>query len=102
MKRTFLSVIAIFFPWIAFLVLGQPIPALVALALQLTFVGWIPAIIWARASIKHVYKNIPEPIPPSENQPNTINQNLGEKQTETPAQDASPTTHDNNPPSQQP
>lgn len=47
MKRLLLSFLAIFFPWIIILIDNKPIGAFANLALQLTFVGWIPACIWA-------------------------------------------------------
>ena len=47
MKRTFLSLLAIFFPWIVLLIYDNPGGALVAIILQATIIGWLPASIWA-------------------------------------------------------
>lgn len=47
MKRILLSILAIFFPWLVILMEDKFIAAMACLALQLTFVGWIPASIWA-------------------------------------------------------
>lgn len=47
LKRTFMSVLAIFFPWIILLIDDNPGGALVALVLQATAIGWIPASVWA-------------------------------------------------------
>ncbi len=47
MKRIFLITIAIFFPWLAFLLMDEPIKAGLALILQITLIGWIPASAWA-------------------------------------------------------
>lgn len=55
MKRTLLSLLALFFPWAAFLILQKPIAALGALALQLTFVGWLPAGFWAWTEVGLTY-----------------------------------------------
>ena len=46
-KRGFLAFLAIFFPWIIFLINDNPGGAFVALALQATAIGWLPASIWA-------------------------------------------------------
>ena len=46
-KRTFMSFLAIFFPWIILLIDDNPGGAFVALVLQATAIGWIPATVWA-------------------------------------------------------
>ncbi len=72
MKRTLLSLLALFFPWIAFLILEKPIAALGALALQLTFVGWLPAGFWAWSEVRQAYAQ-KEPLlsPQPQQAPNT-------------------------------
>lgn len=45
--RIFWSLIAIFFPWIILLLDNNPGGALVALVMQATMIGWLPASIWA-------------------------------------------------------
>lgn len=99
MKRTLLLVVALFFPWITFLVIEKPLSALAALALQLTFVGWLPASIWAWAEIKRFYAMNPmvtssQAIPKTEN----INQGITEKQAVSPPPTS--TEGDNQNPSQ--
>ena len=47
MKRPFMSFLAIFFPWAVLLIDDNPGGALVALILQATAIGWLPASIWA-------------------------------------------------------
>lgn len=47
MMRILLSVIAILFPWLALLLKDNPGGALVALIMQATLIGWIPASLWA-------------------------------------------------------
>ena len=47
MKRLFMSFLAIFFPWVVLLMYDNPGGALVALILQATVIGWIPASVWA-------------------------------------------------------
>ena len=47
MKKFILSLVAIFFPWLVILFNDNPGGALLALALQATVIGWIPASMWA-------------------------------------------------------
>lgn len=54
MKRILLSILALLFPWIVILLEGKFIAAMACLALQLTFIGWIPASIWALKAAKRV------------------------------------------------
>jgi uncharacterized membrane protein YqaE (UPF0057 family) len=44
-------VIAFFFPWLSFLTIGKIGRGFLCLALQLTIIGWLPAVIWAVASV---------------------------------------------------
>lgn len=34
-------------PWLTFFTIGRPLAGLLCLILQVTLIGWIPAIIWA-------------------------------------------------------
>jgi len=43
--------IALIFPWLTFFTMGKPLQGILCLLLQITLVGWIPATIWASASI---------------------------------------------------
>ena len=52
MKRFFLSLIAIFFPWMILLINDNPGGALIALIMQATVIGWLPASIWALRIIR--------------------------------------------------
>ena len=56
-KRTTKAFFAIFFPWIAFLIEDNPGAALVAIILQATLIGWIPASIWAWNTIHNPEKS---------------------------------------------
>ncbi len=47
MKRFFWSLLAIFFPWVVLLLDDNPGGAVVALVMQATLFGWIPASMWA-------------------------------------------------------
>lgn len=47
MKRLMMSFLAIFFPWVILLIDDNPGGALVAVILQASVIGWIPASIWA-------------------------------------------------------
>ena len=39
--------IAIVLPFLAILLKGRPLQAILALVLQVTLIGWIPAAVWA-------------------------------------------------------
>ncbi len=48
-----MTLIAIFFPCISFLLRGKILTALLCLILQITLIGWIPAAIWAVVSLQN-------------------------------------------------
>ncbi|KAF2330585.1 YqaE/Pmp3 family membrane protein [Flavobacterium ginsenosidimutans] len=48
-----MTLIAIFFPCISFLLRGKILTALLCLILQLTLIGWLPAAIWAVISLQN-------------------------------------------------
>ncbi len=52
MKRIFLFFLTLFFPWFVLLINDDPVGALIALVMQVTLIGWIPAVIWARRSVR--------------------------------------------------
>jgi hypothetical protein len=39
--------IALILPWLTFFTIGRPFAGIVCILLQVTFVGWLPATIWA-------------------------------------------------------
>ncbi|EEC8746075.1 YqaE/Pmp3 family membrane protein [Escherichia coli] len=39
--------IAFLLPWLTFFTIGRPLTGIFCLVLQITLLGWIPAIIWA-------------------------------------------------------
>lgn len=47
MSYLFRLFLAMAFPWILFLIKDKPLPALIAIILQATIIGWIPASLWA-------------------------------------------------------
>ena len=47
LKRIFLVLLALFLPWLVMFIKDDPIGAILALVLQATIIGWIPATIWA-------------------------------------------------------
>ncbi len=47
MKLFFLSFLAIFFPWVILFLDDNPGGAMVALVMQATLLGWVPASMWA-------------------------------------------------------
>lgn len=42
--------IAILLPWLSFFLRGKIISGIICLILQITLIGWLPAVIWAVAS----------------------------------------------------
>jgi uncharacterized membrane protein YqaE (UPF0057 family) len=56
LRRLFWLFIAIFFPWVILLLDDNPGGALVALLLQASVIGWIPASVWA---LRVVRENTP-------------------------------------------
>jgi len=46
-RHIFMSILAIFFPWLVLLLYDYPGGAAAAFILQATVIGWIPASIWA-------------------------------------------------------
>jgi uncharacterized membrane protein YqaE (UPF0057 family) len=42
-----MKVLAIILPFLSFALRGKGFSALICLALQLSFIGWLPAAIWA-------------------------------------------------------
>ncbi|WP_263363140.1 YqaE/Pmp3 family membrane protein [Flavobacterium collinsii] len=48
-----MTLIAIFFPSLSFLLRGKLLTALLCLILQITLIGWIPAAIWAVLSLEN-------------------------------------------------
>ncbi|WP_058529766.1 hypothetical protein [Legionella londiniensis] len=52
MKRLFMLFLCFFFPWLVLLIYDNPGGALIALIMQGTIIGWIPAVFWARRVVK--------------------------------------------------
>ncbi|RZL29288.1 MAG: YqaE/Pmp3 family membrane protein [Pedobacter sp.] len=48
-----MTLIAIFFPFISFLLRGRIITGIICLILQITLIGWIPAAAWALISLQN-------------------------------------------------
>lgn len=48
-----MTLIAIFFPFVSFLLRGRILTAIICLILQITLIGWIPAAIWAIISLQN-------------------------------------------------
>jgi uncharacterized membrane protein YqaE (UPF0057 family) len=44
-------VIAFFFPWLSLMFQGKILSGIVCLILQITIIGWLPAVIWAVVSV---------------------------------------------------
>jgi TM2 domain-containing membrane protein YozV len=44
-------VLAFFFPWLSFFTIGKIGRGFLCLLLQLTIIGWLPAVIWAVVSV---------------------------------------------------
>jgi uncharacterized membrane protein YqaE (UPF0057 family) len=43
--------LAIFLPFAAFFTIGRPIAGIVCLFLQITLLGWLPAVLWATHAV---------------------------------------------------
>ena len=48
-------VIAFFFPWLSLFLQAKIFSGLLCLILQITIIGWIPAVIWAFTSLNRMY-----------------------------------------------
>jgi uncharacterized membrane protein YqaE (UPF0057 family) len=48
-------VIAFFFPWLSLFLQGKILSGIVCLVLQLTVIGWLPAVFWAVSSLNRMY-----------------------------------------------
>ena len=46
-----MKLIAIIFPFLSFALRGKVFYAIICLALQISFIGWLPAAIWAYTDI---------------------------------------------------
>ena len=40
-------ILAILIPWLQFFTIGRPVAGVICLILQLTLIGWLPAVIWS-------------------------------------------------------
>lgn len=49
--RFFWRLLCFFFPWLVLLIHDNPGGAVVALIMQATFIGWIPATMWALKTV---------------------------------------------------
>lgn len=47
MKKIFMKILAFAFPWMVLFIYDNPGGAILALVMQATLIGWIPASIWA-------------------------------------------------------
>ncbi|MBR2648793.1 MAG: YqaE/Pmp3 family membrane protein [Sediminibacterium sp.] len=48
-----MTLIAIFFPFLSFLLRGRLFTGIICLLLQITLIGWIPAAVWAVISLQN-------------------------------------------------
>ena len=48
-----MTLIAIFFPFVSFLLRGRLLTSIICLILQITLIGWIPAALWAVISLQN-------------------------------------------------
>ena len=39
--------LSILLPWLGFFTIGRPIAGIICLILQISLIGWIPAVIWS-------------------------------------------------------
>lgn len=72
MKRFLMKVLAIIVPWLVLLIYDNPGGAFIALVLQATAIGWLPASAWAlklvneREPKKTKPPKTPNPPPPKD------------------------------------
>lgn len=50
-------ILAIFLPWLQFFTIFRPISGVVCFILQLTIIGWIPAVIWSVYALSQYKSN---------------------------------------------
>ena len=48
-----MTLIAVLLPWLSFLLRGKILAGILCLILQITLIGWIPAVIWAIISLNN-------------------------------------------------
>lgn len=48
-----MTLIAILFPWLSFILRGRIFQGVFCLILQITLIGWIPAAVWAVISLQN-------------------------------------------------
>ena len=51
-------ILAILLPWLQFFTIGKPFSGLFCLLLQLTIIGWIPAVIWSTYALSQYKTDI--------------------------------------------
>ena len=62
MKWMFWTFLSVAFPWLVLLLHDNPGGAVVALVMQATAIGWIPATLWAMRTVKEAEdKQKPQP-----------------------------------------
>lgn len=66
-KKIFWFFIAFAFPWVVMILDDNPGAAIIALVMQATIIGWIPATIWAMNVMNAKNKQAVPKKPPSEN-----------------------------------
>lgn len=52
LNKMFWGFLALFFPWLVLLLHDNPGGAIVALVMQATLFGWLPATLWAMRTLK--------------------------------------------------
>jgi multisubunit Na+/H+ antiporter MnhB subunit len=60
MRRIFWVLLSIAFPWFVLLIHDNPGGALVAMVMQASVIGWIPASIWAMRTVNAARANAPK------------------------------------------
>lgn len=48
-------ILALFLPWLSLMFQGKIGAGIICLILQLTIIGWLPALIWAIVSLNRMY-----------------------------------------------
>jgi uncharacterized membrane protein YqaE (UPF0057 family) len=50
--------LAILVPWLQFFTIGKPVAGVICLILQITLIGWIPAVIWSVYALNQYEKGM--------------------------------------------
>jgi hypothetical protein len=50
-----MRLVSLFIPWLPFFFIGKPLEGLLSIFLQITIIGWLPAVIWVNFALSDYY-----------------------------------------------